>query len=96
MATVKAVLTRIVDDAFPVWGRFEFTDLSGDIIVIHEKLPVVGVSEQGLSLPADVELECKIISTSNTSVLIDTRLPHAIADIRGQTQFQVSVSIVRS
>jgi len=94
MATVKVALTKIVDDAVPTFGAFQFTDLSGNVIVIHEKLPVIGVNEVGLRLPVDLELECKIISASNTGVLIDTSEPYAIEDIRGQTQFQVSASIV--
>ncbi|MFK7765521.1 MAG: hypothetical protein AB8B62_19815 [Roseobacter sp.] len=96
MATVKVTLTKIVDDTFPVWGAFEFTDQSGKVIVIHEKLPVVGIEVDGLRLPLDVELECDVISASNASVLIDTTKPHAIEDIRGQTQFQVSASLVRN
>jgi hypothetical protein len=96
MATIKVTLMKIFSDTFPVCGAFEFTDYSGNVIVIHEKLPVIGVAEEGLRLPADAEMECLVVSTSSASVLIDTSQPHSIEDTMGQTQFQVSASIVRS
>lgn len=96
MASVKVVLTKIIDYAFPTFGAFEFTEVSGEVIVIHEKLPVVGVDEDEVEtkLPMDVVLECKIISASHTDVLIDTSEPYAIEDVHGRTQFRVSADIV--
>ena len=43
MAFINVTLTEITDIAFPVFGAFEFIDSSGESIVIHEKLLVVGV-----------------------------------------------------
>jgi|GEM_PF-5237795 len=94
MATVKIKLAKIIADTCPTVGMFEFTDLLGNIIAIHEKLPVIGVNEVDLRLPQNVQLDCKLVSTSNAGVVIDISKPHGVEDTRGQSQFEVSASIV--
>ena len=92
MATLKVSLIEIIDDGFPAFGVFTFTDLSGSTISIHEKLPVLGVEDAGLTLPTDVKLECSVVSVSETNMLIDISEPHGIEDTQGQTRFRVSAS----
>ncbi len=96
MVYVKVVLTEFVDDRFPSVGAFEFTDLQGETIVIHEKLCVVGLDEAGTAsqIPMNVGLECMIVSETHDHVMIDTSAPYAIEDVQGRTQFQVSPNLV--
>lgn len=97
MASVKVVLTKIIDDSgYPTFGAFEFTELSGEVVVIHEKFPVVGVEEADSEIvfPMDVDLACTIISASQTDVLIDISRPYGIEDVQGRTEFRVNPDLV--
>ncbi len=96
MAVIKAVLAKIVDHSFPIFGAFEFSDISGETIVIHEKLPVVKADYvEGVSiLPMDVELKCTVVSTSADGVVIDMNEPYGIKDILGRSRFNVHAGIV--
>jgi len=92
MAFIKVTLTRIIDTAFPTHGEFQLTDTSGEVVVIHEKLPVMGVDMSAAEpkLPIEVKMACSVTSKTQVDVLIDTNIPHGIADVHGQTQFRVS------
>ncbi len=96
MAIIRVSLTRIVDHSFPFFGSFEFADLSGEVVVIHEKLPVIGVDyvEGETILPIDVDLECKVVSTSVRGIVIDISEPYAMEDIHGRTEFHVRTEMV--
>ena len=97
MPKVEVTLTKIVDNAFPIFGMFELIGVLGERILIHEKLPVVGVNESLLSngLPISAELDCNVVSVSNAKALIDISIPHDVADIDGRTQFWVNACTIR-
>lgn len=94
MATLNVELVEIIDDNFPVFGAFEFSDKFGEAVVLHEKIVVVGVSfiEGETTLPLKCDLECKIISISGEEAVIDIKEPHGLEDIQGRTQFCVLAS----
>ena len=96
MAFINVTLTEITDIAFPVFGAFEFIDSSGESIVIHEKLLVVGVdmAEAKLSIPMTVPLECTVTSQAHGITQIDTSEPHGISDIQGRTRFEVGSDFI--
>ncbi len=91
MPFIKVTLTKIVEYDFPVWGAFEFSTKSGETIVIHEKLSVIGVEENvdDLSFPMIVALECEVIANNQSGLQIDTEQPHGICDVKGRTRFQI-------
>ncbi len=71
-------------------------DKSGEVIVIHEKLPVLGVDGDAmeLNLPMKVTMECAITFSSKDALQIDTSQPHGICDIEDRTRFEVSAELV--
>lgn len=96
IATLRVTFTEIVDQGFPLCGAFVFSEVLGDLVVIHEKLPVLGVdyAEGHSNLPLTVDLTCRVVSTSGEGVVIDTSEPHGIQDIRGRTRFHVSADLL--
>ena len=92
MAFIKIKLTRVIDFSFPTFGEFEFIDASGEVILIHEKFPVVGVETPlaESALPIELQMACSVISRSEVGVLIDIEKPHGIADVHGRTRFQMN------
>ena len=98
MATIRVVLTKIFDRDYPGFGSFEFDDVSGQTVVIHEKLPVVGVDfwDGETKLPLNVELDCTVVSAYDDYVVIDTRNPHHIEDVHGRFEFRVSPKLVKA
>jgi len=96
VATLQVSLTEISDDGFPIFGIFEFTESSGEVVVIREKLPVIGAEYvEGVTLlPVYVKLECSIVSTSDVEVIVDISCPHGIADTLGRTRFRVRKQLV--
>ncbi|MBO9464284.1 hypothetical protein J7443_03505 [Tropicibacter sp. R15_0] len=96
MPRLKASLTSIIDNGFPVLGTIEFKEVSGETVVILEKLPVIGAEflEGETDLPFDIELDCTLVSTSNEVVVIDTKEPFSVADIQGRTKFRVDPNLL--
>ncbi|MGH1466639.1 MAG: hypothetical protein ACRBBQ_14900 [Cognatishimia sp.] len=92
MAFIKTKLTRIIDSSFPTFGEFDFVDALGEVIVIHEKLPVLGVEIPiaESTFPIEVKIECAVISRTEVGVLIDIKKPHDLADVHGRTRFQLN------
>jgi len=92
MAFIKIKLTRVIDSSFPTFGEFEFVEASGEVIVVHEKFPVVGVEMPAAEsvFPIEVKMECSVISKTEVGVLIDTSKPHGIADVHGRTRFHMN------
>ncbi|CAN0495394.1 unnamed protein product, partial [Discosporangium mesarthrocarpum] len=74
MAFIKVKLIDVTDTSFPALGKFVFTDVSGEAVVIYEKLPVPGldIDQDLVDVPMDVTLECKVASEIRDTVLIDT------------------------
>ena len=96
MAFINVTLSEITDTAFPMFGAFELIETSGEVIVIHEKLSVVGVDidHDTLSIPISVPLECTITAQVQGIMQIDTNEPLGISDIQGRTRFKVSSEFV--
>ena len=91
IASVQVVLTRIIDQAYPVFGEFLLTSTTG-VAVFREKLPVLGVDlgpDTEAELPMTVYMDCTIVSSTSEGTLIDTSLPNQIEDIHGHTRFIV-------
>lgn len=95
MATVRVLITKLVDEAFPGWVECELIDAQGHVHVFVEKLPVFGADFDDLgSYPRPARLQCQVVERSATHqgrerVTIDTAASWGVQASTGLSRFVV-------
>lgn len=88
-------MTRWVDDAFPGWVEARLTEADGTVVVLTDKVPVLGLWDDltaDTPLPVPVELECEVLRCErdrHDRELAVVVLSHGVTDQEGRTQFRV-------
>ncbi len=96
MAFVDIIVTSFDMDHFPGWLSFHIVDTNGLAHGFHDKVPVVGLSQDDLTeaLPFAFKLPCVVLEVSEAGVLINTGEPYGVESISGETKFRVPDSAV--
>ena len=89
VASIRGVVTRWVDDAFPGWVEVRFTDADGNVVVLTDKVPVFGLDARDIALPCAVELSCVVLRHERQREVAVVALGHDVLDREGRNQFRV-------
>ena len=85
---IKVMITKITDEAFPIFVEAMLTDCHGEIHCFSDKLPIFS-SEYNLVLPCEGTLRCTILQDNGETCLIDTSLPDGVWSTQGLFSFEV-------
>lgn len=85
---IKVMITKITDEAFPIFVEAVLTDCHGEAHCFSDKLPIFS-SEYNTVLPCEGTLRCTIIQDNGETCLIDTSLPDGVWSTQGLFSFEV-------
>lgn len=85
---IKVMITKITDEAFPIFVEAVLTDCHGETHCFSDKLPIFS-SEYNPVLPCEGTLRCTILQDNGETCLIDTSLPDGVWSTQGLFSFEV-------
>ena len=85
---IKIMITKITDEAFPIFVEAVLTDCHGETHCFSDKLPIFS-SEYNPVLPCEGTLRCTILQDNGETCLIDTSLPDGVWSTQGLFSFEV-------
>lgn len=87
-AVAKVMITKITDEAFPIFVEAVLTDCHGETHYFTDKLPIFSL-ERTPKLPCEGTLRCTILQDNGETCLIDTSLPDGVWSTQGLFSFEV-------